>query len=356
MKDSTLNEWTRLGDSGLTSNILFLEGFENSANIYVIENDGEISLIDTGNDYTAFPELFDLYRVDEISSVFLTHSHNDHSLGLVDLLQYYPDFGNLDLYVHEVFHERLRKVIEYFERDIRIKTLIGGEKIRLSGEKFEVLKTPGHTIDSLSLYHPDERILFSGDAVSAKPVIDDMLGGRLMDFIISLRYLRKKDIELILPGHTLPGLNRDNEILDRAYLKAIGFLSSNYSLVESAREAIRLDMVEEALFALEKQIEFEPEDEEAKKLYASILADTGEIERAITILKEVPESADTLYLLGMVSIKYGRLEEAEKYLKKSLKMKDEKITRMALVSVLVEMGKIEEAKKFPEFKIVERFS
>ncbi len=356
MKSMSLNEWVRIGESGFISNILFLEGFENSANIYVVEGDGEISLIDTGNDYTAFPELFDIHKVDEISAVFLTHSHNDHSLGLIDLLQNYTDFDNLDLYVHEVFHERLKKVIEHYGRDIRIRTLKGGENIRLSGERFEVLKTPGHTIDSLSLYHPESLTLFSGDAVSAKPVIDNTLGGRLTDFIISLRHLRKKKVELILPGHTLPGLNRDNEILNRAYLKAIGFLSPNYSLVESAREAIKAGMIEEALFALEKQIELEPEDEEAKKMYASLLADLGESEKAVKLIKELPESADTLYLLGMIAMNDGELETAEKYLKKSLEMRDDRLTRLALVSVLVEMGKIEEAREFPEFKLVEKIN
>ena len=350
----TFNAWLKLGNEGFLSKILFLEGYENSSNIYVIEGVDEIALVDTGNDYTAFPELFDLHKPEDISAVFLTHAHNDHSLGLMDLLQTYPEFNDVDVYVHEAFASQLQKAVDYFKRDVRLKTLVGGEKIRLAGENFEVLKTPGHTIDSLSLLHTESSVLFSGDAVSAKPVIDDTLGGRLVDFIISLRHIREKRVELILPGHTYPGLNRNNEIVERAYLKAISFLTPDYPLTEAAKEALRLNMVEEALFALQKHIEFEPEDTAARKFYASLLADTGNVDEALEIFNQLPEDAETLYLAGMAAMKGERFELAEELFRKSLRLKESKMTRMALVAALLEQGKVEEARKIPEFELIRK--
>ena len=47
-----------------------------------------MSIINTGNDYTAFMDLFALgFKPPDIKKIFLTHGHMDHIGGAIELLE-----------------------------------------------------------------------------------------------------------------------------------------------------------------------------------------------------------------------------------------------------------------------------
>src|SRR4030067_566763 len=83
---------------------LFLLGYDFSSNIYVITGD-YVTIIDPGNDYTAFMDLFALgFKPTDIKKIVLTHGHVDHVMGTFELFRGYPESNeNLDLEI--ILHE-----------------------------------------------------------------------------------------------------------------------------------------------------------------------------------------------------------------------------------------------------------
>ena len=115
-------------------NLLFMLGYDFSCNIYVLKGD-YLTVVDPGNDYTGFMELFKLgYKPENIQKIVLTHGHRDHSMGALELLRAYPEItesGGFEIIFHESGPEGLKKVIE--ELKCRVSLVKGGETLELSG-------------------------------------------------------------------------------------------------------------------------------------------------------------------------------------------------------------------------------
>lgn len=334
--------------------LYFLEGYGNSSNIYLFSS-GNVALIDTGNDYTAFIELSEIAKIDEISSVFLTHSHNDHSLGLFELLRAYSDFDEVVIYVHEYSRDGLERRVNYFaeqtNRTFKVVGLRGGEKLTLGDYNFEVLWTPGHTADSLSLYCKEEKVIFSGDSISTYPIYDEMLGGSLLDFIVSLRNIRKLELKAIFPGHTYYVVGDVvNAILDKAYERAIVELNPDKTFLDVAISALKLGLVDEAEYILEKKVD--EADDRSLKLLASIKADKGKFDEAVRILNKLVSQNDfeALYIATMAALKAEKFAEAVKYAEKALKIKDDKKLKVMYATALYELGDVKKALSIKEFR------
>lgn len=121
----------------------------------------------------------------KVDQVILTHSHYDHASLLPQLKQIY---GAKAL----AFSNSLPEV------DVYLK---GGEKLRIGDHLFEVIRTPGHSNDSICLYCEAERVLFSGDT----PVSIATSGGTHEEgFVQALELLCRRNIETIYPGHGDP--------------------------------------------------------------------------------------------------------------------------------------------------------
>jgi len=84
-----------------------------------------------------------------------------------------------------------------------------GAVVRAGSRDLEVLHTPGHTIDHICLYDPEERIMFTGDmllqSITPNPDVyppwqSDKQSG-LPDYIASLNRIRGFGTSIALPGH-----------------------------------------------------------------------------------------------------------------------------------------------------------
>jgi glyoxylase-like metal-dependent hydrolase (beta-lactamase superfamily II) len=155
-------------------------------NTYLVgDGAGNLAVIDPGPD--DLPQHLDAIRaaahpLGRITSVIVTHRHLDHLPLAIPLcretgarLAGHPDLPGVE---HPLA-----------DSNAAFADLIA-------------LVTPGHTRDSICLWHPSERVLFTGDLVlgTGTAVLDDAPGA-LTDYMASLDKLWAQRPRTIYPGH-----------------------------------------------------------------------------------------------------------------------------------------------------------
>lgn len=140
--------------------------------VYLIRQDKDNILIDTSSKDNAQELLSELKKLKidprDIHYILLTHSHWDH-------------IGNLEFFPNA-------KV--YSAKNIDTLTLI----------RFRVIKTPGHTKDSLCFLY--KNILFSGDTLfhhgTGRTDLPESEPNKMKE---SIDKLKKLDYQILAPGH-----------------------------------------------------------------------------------------------------------------------------------------------------------
>lgn len=330
--------------------LLFLQGFEFSSNIYAITGT-ELSIIDTGNDYTAFLDLFRLgHKPADIGTVILTHGHRDHAMGVFELLRSYPtsrENGGVELILHESAPAELKEFAKH--AGARVTELRGGEILTINDQNWEVLYTPGHTVDGVCLYHPPSRTVFTGDMVlphaMAEP--DEHAGGRLDHYLVGIKALLKKELDHVLPGHGLPVASSGRKVVEETYeglmMKIIGVEAKTKTpWIDGAAALARKGCLEEAVYCCAKELFLDPKNRRAHKLKAVCLNDLGRFHEALESLETMerigpPERGDPFPLIGRgyALMGLGRYQESVTFFDEALRvdpgMKDAQIYKgMAL--------------------------
>lgn len=216
------------------------------------------TLVDTGHVCEASRDRLltelDGGRLSGIDRVVLTHSHVDHVGGsltipeLTDLphvvyegcegiLADYPaylraarsewrDLSTGLLTTEKARAEQRAANDEYFPldrayEDPRIdRVASAGDRVQVGDYECEVIHTPGHARQHMSLYHPESGVVVSGDIVSVNGHF--MYGPLYWDigaYKTGLRRLRERDPDLLLPGHGAPmdePLARIEDALEKA--------------------------------------------------------------------------------------------------------------------------------------------
>lgn len=97
-----------------------------------------------------------------------------------------------------------------------------GDVIELGDRAFEVLHFPGHSPGSIGLWEATTGVLFAGDAIYDGPLLYDLEGSNIDDYIATLERLRELPITVAHGGHeTSFGRARMIEICD-TYLNKWG--------------------------------------------------------------------------------------------------------------------------------------
>jgi glyoxylase-like metal-dependent hydrolase (beta-lactamase superfamily II)/rhodanese-related sulfurtransferase len=172
--------------------------------------------------------------------LILTHSHSDHVFGM----QFFREKG-AEVIGHRLTAEHLKDDNgRYFRFIIEIDKISpeeGTERyghvvlsepdryiehdtcLTIDGEEIRIFVTPGHTPDSICIYHPGSKTLFAGDSVYEGMDPATRFGGpkEWKEWIFHLERLKKLDIQTVVPGH---GKISGKRILDQniAFLKKMG--------------------------------------------------------------------------------------------------------------------------------------
>jgi len=119
-----------------------------------------------------------------VEQVILTHNHFDHSGGVMALKKRYG-----------------ARVLAYADGPGVDELLRDGQFVRAGDELFEVLHTPGHSSDSICLYAPAAKTLFSGDTTVRIRSPGDVY---TQDYLEGLVRLSGRKIVRIYSGHDEP--------------------------------------------------------------------------------------------------------------------------------------------------------
>jgi len=76
-----------------------------------------------------------------------------------------------------------------------------GDVIDLGDRAFEVLHLPGHSPGSIGLWDAASGTLFSGDAVYDGPLLDQIDGSDIDDYIATMQRLRELPVTVVHGGH-----------------------------------------------------------------------------------------------------------------------------------------------------------
>ncbi|MGK0272544.1 MAG: glyoxylase-like metal-dependent hydrolase (beta-lactamase superfamily II) [Cocleimonas sp.] len=155
------------------------------ASLYIVEEDGEVAIIETGTNHS-IPYLLNALEAkhlnfDNVRYIIPTHVHLDHAGGAGELMSL---CDNADLVIHPfgaahmIDPSKLIAGASAVYGEDKFKALYGeikaidknrviqapdGFKLSMNGREFEFLDTPGHARHHFCIYDKQSNGLFSGD-------------------------------------------------------------------------------------------------------------------------------------------------------------------------------------------------
>jgi len=133
-----------------------------------------------------------------LAAIFLTHGHYDHTGGVKELLQEFPD---VPVYMHAQDAQRTKDIHSLMPDVGETVPYDEGDQVQIGNLTVKVYHTPGHTPGSVTLEVDD--VLFTGDTLfQGSCGRTDLPGGSPDLMAKSLKRLAQMDGDRqVLPGH-----------------------------------------------------------------------------------------------------------------------------------------------------------
>lgn len=145
-------------------------------NCYILESNNEVLIIDPGDEARFIAS--NISNDKKVIGIIITHSHFDHVGGLDELLKFYKT--------------KLYNMSNLSEGNHTIGNF-----------SFEVIYTPGHMNDAITIYFKDKKIMFVGDFIFKGSIgRTDLDGANTADMKESIKKILKYPGDTVLyPGH-----------------------------------------------------------------------------------------------------------------------------------------------------------
>lgn len=158
-------------------------------NCYLLDIDNEVLVIDPGDDVD---KIMDKIGNRKVLGIIITHHHFDHDGGVADLLEKY-------------------NVLVYDKNNL------SEGKFEIGKFKFEIIYTPGHKEDLITIYFRKEKLMFSGDFIFNDTIGRfDLPESNISDMHKSIDKIKEYDDDIrIYPGHgidTSLGYEKENNV------------------------------------------------------------------------------------------------------------------------------------------------
>jgi glyoxylase-like metal-dependent hydrolase (beta-lactamase superfamily II) len=228
----------------INSNVWGIGEFDNSEEVvsYLIMGKKRAMLIDSGLGILNIRQ--EIEKITKNLPIILvnTHCHFDHIGGnhLFEKVLIPNDNFAINAAAHGV---STSQITEYFDVN-EFKDLLNGKPyqilpfkytrlledqdvIDLAPFKFQIIKTPGHSSDSICLFEKENGWLFAGDTLYDGPIFLHLAESNFADYMKSIQKLLKlPKIDMIFPGHN--GFYMDNAVIEKI----------NSALVENEKFAL----------------------------------------------------------------------------------------------------------------------
>ena len=183
------------------------------ANCYFVIRDKQLVLIDPGDSAEFILEEVSRHGY-ALEAIIATHGHVDHVLAVGEIQAALTQMGETtppcsiseaDLFLVKRLNATAKHFYGYDPHALlpSLTTSIEDVGSTLLGTRIEVIQTPGHTPGSISLYLPQENMVFTGDTVMNNSIgrYDFSYSSRIDLFASIERLLALPEETMVLGGH-----------------------------------------------------------------------------------------------------------------------------------------------------------
>ena len=193
-------------------------------NSVIVEGDHEVMLVDAQLTKTSAEKLLQEIKETKkpLSTIYITHEHADHFLGLEVFMEAYP---GVTVIATPAVVDRINKV--YQEKIVKWQKILGpgatshlvaiskfdGDAIKFENTEIQILgNIQGDTDENSMLWIPGQRILIAGDVLFNDMHVytaesDSTARGRWLSSLKKIRALRPS---VVIPGHSKAGAPLDS--------------------------------------------------------------------------------------------------------------------------------------------------